>query len=362
MQLLNQWFVGLRGIARDRQNSLWLAAAIGLAALVSVGDATLAAPSSPSFGMNYDFLNVDKTLVSLCGSEKGKAAVVKGHAFLVRYQEPGVRQTVLKALTNMKKAGFAGVRVIVWFGHQNDARANLFNIDDPSLAAKNVSEFASDLQSLGYSHFYLAFGPQGDAKVTCRKQTWGDCFDPQQIGKSVAFILKVRGALDASPHPALYVDLQNSGAMTSANAQQQLGRNMDRYLSTLVKAYSQQFPHDLTTISIQGRNTGDRSAFVFKVYEEAGLEPSYLDFHIYQSDPASLAQIGDALRSARTRLPVVIGEAAYGDPRAVAAISSFLSPYDPAGAPIYFWPLRNVEGDCGVDTAPPYDLSWLSAR
>ena len=132
--------------------------------------------------------------------------------------------------------------------------------------------------------------------------------------------------------------------MTSANARQQMGINMDRYLSMLVKAYSQQFPHDLTTISIQGRNTGDRSQFVFKVYGEAGLEPSYLDFHIYQSDAGSLAQIGDALRSTRTRLPVVIGEAAYGDPRAVAAISSLVAPHDPAGVPIYFWPLRDVDG------------------
>ena len=361
MQLLNRRFADLATIARGRRRTLSVAVAIALAALTSAGDTTLAA-SAEKFGMNYDFLNVDKTALSLCGSEKGKAAAVKGQAFLVRYQEPGVRQTVLKALTNMRKSGFGGIRVIVWFAHQKDAGANLFNIDDPSLATKNISEFASDLSSLGYSHFYLAFGPQGNAKVTCRQQTWGDCFDPQQIGKSVAFILKVRQALDASPHPALYVDLQNSGAMTSANAQQQMGSNMDRYLSTLLKAYSHEFPHDLTTISIQGRNTGDRSEFVFKVYEEAGLEPSYLDFHIYRSDPASLAQIGEALRSARTRLPVVIGEAAYGNPGAVAAISSLLAPYDPAGVPIYFWPLRDVGGDCGVDTAPPYDLTWLSVR
>ena len=79
--------------------------------------------------------------------------------------------------------------------------ANIFNIADPSVAAKNVADFASDLNSLGYSHFYLAFGPQGSAKVTCRQQTWGDCFDPQQIGKSIAFILKVRQTLDASPIP-----------------------------------------------------------------------------------------------------------------------------------------------------------------
>jgi hypothetical protein len=360
MQPLNQWFAGLSAIARDRRKPLSAAAAIALAAFVSAGDATLAAPPD-KFGMNYDFLNVDKTALALCASEKGKAAGVKGQAFLARYQDPTVRQAVLKALSGMRKAGFEGIRVIVWFASQNDGGRNLFNIDDPSVAAKNVSEFASDLNSLGYSRFYLAFGPQGTAKVACRKATWGDCFDPQQIGKAVAFILKVRQALDASPHPALYVDLQNSGAMASGIAEQLKG-NMDRYLSTLVKAYAHEFPHDLTTISIQGRNTGDRSEFVFKVYEEAGLEPSYLDFHIYQSDPASLAQIGEALRSARKRLPVVIGEAAYGDPRAVAAISSLAASYDPAGVQIYFWPLRDVEGDCGVDTAPPYDLTWLSAR
>jgi hypothetical protein len=360
MQSLNRWLAGLCAIARDRRKTLSVAAAIALAALVSAGDATLAAPAD-KFGMNYDFLNVDKTALALCASEKGKAAGVKGQAFLVRYQDPTVRQTVLKALSGMRKAGFEGIRVIVWFAGQNDGGRSIFNIDDPSQAAKNVSEFASDLNSLGYSHFYLAFGPQGTAKVACRKVTWGDCFDPRQIDKAVAFILKVRQALDASPHPPLYVDLQNSGAMPSRNAEQ-MRSNMDRYLSTLVKAYSRQFPHDLTTISIQGRNTGDRSDFVFKVYEEAGLEPSYLDFHIYQSDPASLAQISEALRSARTRLPVVIGEAAYGNPRAVAAISSLLGSYDPEGVPLYFWPLRDIEGDCGVDTAPPYDLTWLSAR
>jgi hypothetical protein len=337
-----------------------VAAVIVVAALASTGDATSGAPTE-KFGMNYDFLSADNAVLSECAS-KGKAVAVKGQAFLVRYQDPGVRHAVVKVLSDMKKAGFEGVRIIVWFAPQNDTQRNLFNIDDPSLAAKNVSEFASDLHALGYSHFYLAFGPQGPAKVACRKQTWGDCFDPQQIGKAVAFILKVRQALNATPYPSLCVDLQNSGAMTNGSAQQRVRENMDRYLSTLVKTYTREFPHDLTTISIQGRNTGDRSDFVFKVYEEAGLEPSYLDFHIYRSDPASLAQIDNALRSARRRLPVVIGEAAYGDSRAVAAISSLAARYDPAGVPIYFWPLRNVEGDCGVDTAPPYDLIWLSAR
>lgn len=359
MQILVRGVGELCAIARDRRKRLSAAGIIALAALISVGGTTMADPAG-RFGMNYDFLNVDKTALTLCASEN-RAVGVRGQAFLVRYQVPAVRQSVVKALADMRKAGFEGVRIIVWFAGENEAQKNIFNIDDPSLAAKNVAAFASDLNSLGYSRFYLAFGPQGNAKVKCRQQTWGDCFDPQQIDKSAAFILKVRQALDAAPHPPLYVDLQNSGAMSSALSEQMRG-NMDRYLSTLVRTYVRAFPHDLTTISIQGKNTGDRSDFVFRVYEEAGLEPSYLDFHIYQSDAANLAQIGQALRSAKIRLPVVVGEAAYGDPRAVAAITSLLAPYDPAGVPIFFWPLRNTGGACGVDTAPPYDLTWLSSR
>jgi len=359
MQLLRRRLAGPYTIVHDRQKRLSAAAMIAFAASISTGDATPAAPAD-KFGMNYDFLNVDKAALTLCAS-RSRSIGIKGQAFLVRYQDPAVRQAVVKALSAMRKAGFEGVRVIVWFAGQNEARDNIFDRDDPGLAAKNVSAFASDLNSLGYSRFYLAFGPQGNAKVTCRQQIWGDCFDPRQINRSVAFILKVRQALDATPHPPLYVDLQNSGALTSAHAEQ-LRSNMDRYLSTLVKAYAREFPRDLTTISIQGRNTGDRSDFVFKVYEEAGLEPSYLDFHVYQSDAADLGQISQALRSAKTRLPVVVGEAAYGDPRAVAAITSLLAPYDPAGVPIFFWPLRDISGTCGVDTAPPYDLTWLSPR
>ena len=359
MPLLNQRPTGLCAAARDRRKRLSAAAVIALAASISAGGATLAAPAD-KFGMNYDFLNVDKTTLSLCAS-KSKSIAVKGQAFLVRYQDASVRQAVVKALSAMRKAGFEGVRVIVWFAGRNGAGNNIFNADDASLAAKNISAFASDLNSLGYSRFYLAFGPQGNAKVTCRRESWGDCFDAQQISKSVAFILNVRQALDASGHPPLYVDLQNSGGLNDAG-QDQLRSNMELYLSALVKAYSRQFPHDLTSISMSGKSPGDRINFVFKVYEEAGTEPSYLDFHIYESDPASLVQIGDALRSARTRLPVVVGESAYGNAQAVVAISSLLAPYDPAGVPIFFWPLRNVGGACGVDTSPPYDLTWLSSR
>jgi hypothetical protein len=336
--------------------------AIALAALVSAGSATLAA-SPAIFGMNYNFLTVDKTKLALCAS-KSRAVAVKGQAFLVRYQDPGVRQTVLKALAGMRKAGFEGIRVFIWFAAQGNKGGNLFDIDDPSLAMKNVSEFASDVKSLGYTRLYLAFGPQGNAKVTCRQQgqqTWGDCFDSTSVDKSVSFILSVRRAIDSAPHPALYVDLQSSGGVNSG-PQARIRDTMGPYLTTLVKAYSRQFPHDQTSISMSGRHVEGRIGFVMKVYSDAGTAPSYLDFHIYDSDPATLAEIGDALRSAKLRLPVVVGESAYGDPRAVAAITSLAAPYDPEGVPIFFWPLRDVGGDCGVDTAPPYDLTWLPSR
>jgi hypothetical protein len=336
-----------------------LAAAIAFAALVSTGDASLAAHPA-IFGMNYNFLTVDKTRLALCAS-KNRAAAVKGQAFLVRYQEPGVRQTVLKALSDMRKAGFESIRVFVWFAGPNARGGNLFDIDDPSVAMKNLSEFASDLKSLGYSKLYVAFGPQGNAKVTCRQQAWGDCFDATSVDKSVSFILSVRKALDSVMHPALYIDLQSSGGVNSG-PQAGVRDNMGPYLTTLIRAYSRQFPHDQTSISMSGRHVEGRIGFVQKVYADAGTAPSYLDFHVYASDPATLAEIGDALRSARPRLPVVFGETAYGDPRAVAAITALAAPYDPEGVPIFFWPLRDVGGDCGVDTAPPYDLNWLSSR
>jgi hypothetical protein len=359
MQFLKRRLAGQCTSARDRRKNSLLAGVIAFAALASSGDATLAA-APDKFGMNYDFLDVDKSALALCAS-KSKAAAVKGQAFLERYQDPGVRQTVLKALAGMRKAGFEGIRVIVWFAGRGDNGGNLFNIDDPSLAMKNVSEFASDLKSLGYTRFYLAFGPQGDAKVTCRQQAWGDCFDSTSVAKSVTFILSVRKAIDSVAHSTLYVDLQNSGGVNSG-PQARIRGSMGPYLTTLVKAYSRQFPHDQTSISMSGRHVEGRIDFVRKVYADAGTAPSYLDFHIYDSDPATLAEIGDALRSTKPRLPVVVGESAYGDPRAVAAITSLAAPYDPEGVPIFFWPLHNVGGACGVDTAPPYDLNWLSSR
>jgi hypothetical protein len=163
MQFLNRWLGRLCSSPGDRRKKLSVTVAIALAALVSAGSATLAA-SPAIFGMNYNFLTVDKTKLALCAS-KSRAVAVKGQAFLVRYQDPGVRQTVLKALAGMRKAGFEGIRVFIWFAAQGNKGGNLFDIDDPSLAMKNVSEFASDVKSLGYTRLYLAFGPQGKSRA-----------------------------------------------------------------------------------------------------------------------------------------------------------------------------------------------------
>jgi hypothetical protein len=314
--------------------------------------------------MNFNFDALDGAAIAKC-SPQNRAAAARGHGFLLRYEDLQIRSTVRRQLDQMRRSGFQAIRTLVWFGKSTEgagrSSSNMFAIDAPEVAARNVALFADDVRQAGFSRLYLAFGPQGTSAPACRRQQWGDCFDGGSIAESVNFITRVRQALGPSVASMVYVDLQNEGGLTHFHPDAARS-NMARYLSALVGAYLRQFPEDRTTVSVQQRNATERIAAVSHVYEQYRRRPAFLEFHIYDVRPAELNPVTAVLRSLPQRFPVVVGEFPYGDAAAVEALESQIGPQltqESSNLPILFWPLRNPSGACGIDTAPPYDLNWI---
>ncbi|HEX3864590.1 MAG TPA: hypothetical protein VHY35_23135 [Stellaceae bacterium] len=313
---------------------------------------------SPDFGMNFNFESLDKNKISEC-SPRNRSAPSRGHGFLRRYDNQKIRSTVLRELADMRHAGFQEIRTLVFFGKTIEAGANVFPVETPEIAAHDVSTFAKDVRNAGFSRLYLAFGPQGIVTPGCRRQQWGDCFDPLSIDLSTKFIARVRAALDPASAAILQVDLQNEGGLTHYHPEQ-MRRNMDSYLHKVIGTYLSQFPNDQTTVSIQQKQPEERLKYVLAAYENARRSPAFFDFHVYDVQPDLLNMVKIALQSTPERIPVVIGEFPYGDAEMLRKLQNALTAGRQSyGIPVYFWPLRNVSGACGVDTPPPYDLKWL---
>jgi hypothetical protein len=331
--------------------------------LIVLLDARLSqsAQSNILLGMNFNFDALDTMAACAPGD---RAARARGHGFLVRYDNPEVRQAVRQELTAMRGAGFREIRTLVWFGPANRGAttqsSNMFLIEKPEVAARNVARFAEDVLEAGFTRLYLAFSPQATAAPTCRRQQWGDCFDASEIEPAVNFVSQVRAGISGAAAAILSVDLQNEGGLTPIHPP--IARsNMSAYLNALVGAYLRQYPSDKTTISVQERNAAERINAVYATYAEAGRRPNFIDFHIYDVRPAEIKHVTAALRTLPQPIPVIIGEFPYGDSDRLTSLATQLHPEVSATPmPVLFWPLHDTSGACGVDTAPPYDLHWMN--
>src|SRR5690242_9230808 len=88
-----------------------------LAVFMLAVSALAAAANDPEilYGMNYNYLSVDTSVLSQCTPQNRNIAA-RGHAFLAHYGETHVRELVREDLQNMRAAGFSVVRTLVFFG------------------------------------------------------------------------------------------------------------------------------------------------------------------------------------------------------------------------------------------------------
>jgi hypothetical protein len=311
------------------------------------------------FGMNFDFDQIDLGKVSECGPQN-RGATSRGHAFLVRYSAPGIRETVRAELAQMRRAEFQSIRIIIFFGKESEGAGrnpttNMFSVEDYPTAAPNLSAFISDVRQAGFSRLVISFGPQGTLAPACRRSEWGDCFDGQSVEAATDFIINVRKALNLQGLNVL-IEFENEGVY-SHFVPQRAQTNMTYYLNNLMKTYFRYFPNDETTISVQQRQADERLSFVWQLYEQLGHRPALWDVHIYDVRPAAIAEVATALRGLPP-IPMVVGEFPYGNPSGLQALTSILAP----ARQVIFWPVHGISDACGIDAAPPYDLTWTGAR
>ncbi|HYD07102.1 MAG TPA: hypothetical protein VEC60_15305 [Reyranella sp.] len=324
-----------------------------LASLALVGPAA-AQSKLPAFGMTYTYLDVDTSKVAECGVSRG--ATMKAGAFLPRYDQPGVRDGVRAALTQMHRSGFREIRTLIWFGKIKEGSRDWFDVADPARAARLVRQYQEDVAAAGFTGALLVFAPQRTSDPICRTKDWGDCFDEQSLGASSDFIVAIRQALTDKPPVPVRYDL--AAESCPPDRPPLLKKTLETYVRGIVARYTALFPNDQTSVScsiyyfdaLGAQRTTDR------LY--AGAGPSFYLLATYrETNLDTSAALGRLLRDRPDKSkPFVVSEINYNDREHLALVlDSFAAAKVPLQS-VYFWPLHDKTTKCHMDTAPPYTL------
>lgn len=345
------------GSARMSRRSL-----LGLlagAAVVAVFPRKAAARLPPMTGVNFSFLDLDRSAVAACRS-RGRGATIAGRGFLRRYAEPGIRDAVRRELSALREQGVDAVRHNVWFIGGNRPPRDVFATGDASPAAAHAGQFAQDLHAAGIGTLLLAFSPVGDAAPACRKGDWGDCFRRDGTDPALAFQSQVAAAAGAAMGPGLLVDPFNEGVPSLA-LKPPVREAMLGFLMAGLRSAATLQPTPRLVVSTQANRAQERLGLLEQALDGAGLRPDALDIHIYRGrgqgpDDATLGRFR-AWTTGR-EIALVVGElqADVTLMRRVRAVLTRGDAHDPAG---YFpWPLAKAETGCHVDI----DTSQLLGR
>jgi hypothetical protein len=338
----------MSNLARPRRmvnSSLRLLFGLALAAIWSPG--CLAEPPPPlAYGMDLSFWRVDLGKLSQCTKVR-RNYTIAGSVFITRYDDPAIRDQVNEELRTMRRSGFRELRTHVFFGRGPKAR-DRFDLDsEKAKAARAVRMFV---------RLHITFSSQGPANPACRNKKWGDCFDADSVSDVIDFMSRVREGLEGVPIK-LRFDLAPEKC-SATNLPEPLRSNLTFYIEHIVSGYTKRFPRDETTVSCGIKRFRDGKRSIDAAYKLAGRVPSVYEVHAYRDhgrvSDRLLRDVRDAV--AGSNIPMLVGETNYGDAEQLRSITKNLETAGGGLVAIYFWPLRNTDFNCHVDTTPPYRL------
>jgi len=149
-----------------------------------------AAAEKPQLGINYNWYQLKADQISECASHP--ARVLWGGGVVQQYNDPKIREAVRGQLAEMHNAGFVSMRIILHASQlPQDHKEGLIHTVTGDISIEdqgNIRNFVTDVSAAGFRSLEVAFGFQGEGKLFCKKNDWGDCFDPGRTDPNWRFI------------------------------------------------------------------------------------------------------------------------------------------------------------------------------
>jgi hypothetical protein len=342
-----------------------------LAALV-LAFATTAAADAPGLRLGVALSHLKADCAAAEQGPRRASGVQASDNIILNYDRPQVRAETRADLAAMKRQGASMVRATLWFHHAEDVRlgrrAESLGIAEasggrlePSTAA-NLAAYAADVRGAGYGVFAIAVGEQGQGNPKCREgQVWGDCYQPQLFDLSWQVVDQVASALLPLQRPGFSVLIDISPENCPSVGGPELVSTQTAYTRDMAIRFAGKYPSGWM-VSCGGRPVARGLAglkALDRIFHQAGVRPSAIDIHLYDSDAGDIDQVlGAGERMARRYgAPLYVMEtdadnlALWREAQRLRATGR-----TPSLAGVGIWPKRAADA-CHIALSPPYDLS-----
>jgi hypothetical protein len=328
-----------------------------LVALWLIGMAGSAA-AEVELGMNYSWWRF--ALKSPAECKARPASVFHGNWIVDQYHSPEVRQTVRDQLRAMRAGGFTRLRTLIFHRRPiNDQLSGALLSATGDLSPrdrKNIGEFVGDIARAGYRGLEIGFGFVEQNSLFCRKQDWGDCFEPARIEENWRFISQIADTANAAAGAmTLRFDLQNEGC-PAPSMRAAAVRNAAHYLTTIAARFQARFG-PIWLISCADSPRAQRATLMADQLGQAALSPRFIEIHTYRTDAARVFEALDGADALAQRLDasLILGEMRYHSAEQNAIVRDWLQRRPRSRLrEVYQWPLRDPSSKCHMDSGPPF--------
>jgi hypothetical protein len=314
-------------------------------------------------GVNYNWWKF--TLMSRHACEAQGQPRTVGAWILPAYDRPNVRQTARRQLSEMHRAGFTTLRVIVFYGHDSKPDPSAFtslNGDVATADKAKLRDFVHDIAKSGFRSLEVVPDFGADNALYCRNREWGDCFDPRRTGENWRFISQVaQTAFAAAGTMRVRVDLANEKAPDPAMSAPALA-HAKSYLQAIAGRFQARFGSRwlisaARSLGSSPIETSNRLNLLVADLAEVRLAPRYLELHEYSENAGDLEASLDAMEALAQKIGAyaILGELRYHSAAQAAAISQWIA-RNPESRLIDLmqWPEYDPSRSCEINPLPPY--------
>lgn len=281
-----------------------------------------------------------------------------GTGILRTYSNPGIAQKVHGQLFQMRRAGLATIRTIIW--HMTDATGQLWG-PIPSAGGRlqepyrtNLIRYLMELKRYRFTRFTVSFAPQGTNNPRLPK------YEPDKFAENWQFIRSVRSLVKRyGPRDAKF-DLMNEGAPSEAPSEFfPVPQQVSDYLRAMYRLYVNRFGNRDVRVSVisppRPADRTNRLQNLVRILRSTNQPlPRRYEVHIGYDAASALHGLRNAdrvLNQRQQHQPLVIGETAYDNPGVAQAIERFLRSSSRQIDEVSPWYQRMPRG-CQV--TPPY--------
>jgi hypothetical protein len=280
-----------------------------------------------------------------------------GTGLIANYHRRGVRFAAQEQLQEMRGAGIATLRLIVW--HQRDPGGRNWGVISSAGGAltpqhrDNLVAYLADVREAEYERLTVSFAPM-DANDPRQPG-----FDPSTEIENWNFLRSATRLVKESDQRSAAIDLMNEGA--PGPAQPEVRHQLTSYLGRMYERYIREFGgEDVVVSAIASQSPPDtvvRLQALIDAVRVMGPPPRWFEVHPgYTAEGvlANLRAVDETLMSNGLGQPLVIGETAYNDPAVADAIMEFRRASSRPVLEVVEWPLTSDRPCKDMSESPPY--------